>query len=210
MENLNVARTGGVMFTGLIEEIGTVTSRSGSATGAEFTVSSSLVLEDMAIGDSIAVNGVCLTVTRLEKETFSAQAVGETLSKSNLNRLQYGSRVNLERALLPTTRLGGHIVQGHVDCSGRLLERVQRDLGQELVIELPMQFSRFAAPTGSITVEGVSLTIAASHSNQIRVAVIPHTAAQTTLGELKIGQAVNLEMDVLAKYAARLLEGGSD
>jgi riboflavin synthase len=198
------------MFTGLIEEIGTVTSRSGSATGAEFTISASRVREEMAIGDSIAVNGVCLTVTRLEQESFSAQAVGETLNKSNLNGLEYGNQVNLERALLPTTRLGGHIVQGHVDCSGRLLERIQRDLGQELIIELPAQFSRFAAPTGSITIDGVSLTIAASHSNQIRVAVIPHTAAQTTLGELTIGKTVNLEMDVLAKYTARLLEGGDN
>ena len=196
------------MFTGLIEEIGSVTSRTGSATGAEFVFSCSRVLEEMEIGDSVAVNGVCLTVTRLERDSFGAQAVGETLSKSNLNRLQYGSHVNLERALLPTSRLGGHIVQGHVDCSGRLLERIQRDLGQELVIELPPQFSRFAAPTGSITVDGVSLTIAASNSNQIRVAVIPHTATRTTLGELKIGETVNLEMDVLAKYTARLLEGG--
>ncbi|MBL7032797.1 MAG: riboflavin synthase [Candidatus Delongbacteria bacterium] len=194
------------MFTGLIEEVGQVTAVSGSANGAEITIASRLVLDDLAIGDSIAVNGVCLTVISYGQDSFTAQAVAETLYKSNLAHLQYGQRVNLERALLPTTRLGGHIVQGHVDCNGRILERIQRELGQELVIELPLQFTRFAAPTGSITVDGVSLTIATSHSNQVRVAVIPHTAAQTTLGELQIGATVNLEMDVLAKYTARLLE----
>jgi len=184
------------MFTGLVEEIGRISDISGTSELSEISIEAPLVGTDLAVGDSVAVN----------PGGFTAQAVAETLRKSNLARAQRGRRVNLERALLPTTRLGGHIVQGHVDCVGRLTERIQRAGGQELIFELPPEFIRFAVPTGSITVDGVSLTIAGSWSSQVKIAIVPHTAAHTTLGELRVGGTVNLELDVLAKYTAHLLE----
>ncbi len=194
------------MFTGLVEEIGRISDISGTSELSEISIEAPLVGTDLAVGDSVAVNGVCLTVIAVNPGGFTAQAVAETLRKSNLARAQRGRRVNLERALLPTTRLGGHIVQGHVDCVGRLTERIQRAGGQELIFELPPEFIRFAVPTGSITVDGVSLTIAGSWSSQVKIAIVPHTAAHTTLGELRVGGTVNLELDVLAKYTAHLLE----
>ena len=196
------------MFTGLIEEVGRVSAIRLSAAGGELEIEAPALSSTLELGDSIAVNGVCLTVIQPGKTRFTVQAVAETLRKSNLQSLTSGSAVNLERALLPTTRLGGHLVQGHVDCTALVVEKIRRTTGFELVLEPPASFLKYAAPTGSLAVDGVSLTIAAQEGNRLRVAVIPHTSRATNLGELTPGRRVNLEMDCIAKYTEQLLRHG--
>ena len=195
------------MFTGIIEELGTVESLARQTAGARLRVRCARVLEDLKQGSSIAVNGVCLTAVELGSDSFSADLAPETLRRSNLGDLRPGSRVNLERPLLPTDRLSGHVVQGHVDGTGEFLSLEQ--VGDEnwwLKIRVPAELDRYLVFKGSIAIDGVSLTIAALERDVLGVTIIPHTYQATTLGTYKAGDRVNLECDVLAKHVEKLLE----
>jgi len=195
------------LFTGIIEELGTVESLARQTAGARLRVRCARVLEDLKKGSSIAVNGVCLTAVELDGGSFSADLAPETLRRSNLGDLRTGSRVNLERPLLPTDRLSGHIVQGHVDGTGEFLSLEQ--VGDEnwwLKIRVPAELDRYLVFKGSIAIDGVSLTIAALDRGVLGVTIIPHTYQATTLGTYKPGDRVNMEIDVLAKHVEKLLE----
>ncbi len=195
------------MFTGIIEELGTVESLARQTAGARLRVRCARVLEDLKKGSSIAENGVCLTAVELDGGSFSADLAPETLRRSNLGDLRPGSRANLERPLLPTDRLSGHIVQGHVDGTGEFLSLEQ--VGDEnwwLKIRVPAELDRYLVFKGSIAIDGVSLTIAALARDVLGVTIIPHTYQATTLGTYKPGGRVNLECDVLAKHVEKLLE----
>jgi riboflavin synthase len=194
------------MFTGIIEELGTVDEVQTRAAGARLKVRCATVMGDMTEGASIAVNGVCLTAVGLRPDSFCADMAPETLRRSNLGDLRPGSRVNLERPLLPTGRLSGHIVQGHVDGTGEFL--AMESLGDEnwwLRIRVPAELDRYLVYKGSISIDGISLTIAALESDVLSVTIIPHTYRHTTLGGYRPGARVNLECDVLAKHVERLL-----
>ena len=195
------------MFTGIVEELGTVAELVKQTAGARLRVRCTRVREDLKPGSSIAVNGVCLTAVALETDSFSADLAPETLRRSNLGDLTAGSRVNLERPLLPTDRLSGHIVQGHVDGTGEFLSL--EPVGDEnwwLKIRVPAELERYLVFKGSIAIDGISLTIASLDSVVLGVTIIPHTYEVTTLGTYKPGGRVNLECDVLAKHVEKLLE----
>lgn len=194
------------MFTGLIEEVGSVTSVQEHGGGLDITVSARVVMDDLSVGDSIAIQGVCQTVVARGQDWFRVIAVEETLSKTTFKMLAIGSPVNLERALLPTRRLGGHFVQGHVETIGRIASFEQRDSSWELWVECPEEYLRFVIPLGSIALDGISLTIARVHESQFMVAIIPHTFENTTLRYRRSGDWVNLEFDILAKFVERLLQ----
>ena len=184
------------MFTGIVEELGRVRSRDGH----RFTFEAQLVLEDAKIGDSIAVNGCCLTVVETGEGWWSADAVDETLSRTNLDMLQPGHRVNLERPVRVSDRLGGHLVQGHVDAVGEVVEPAPN-----LRVRMPRDLAKYVVEKGSITVDGCSLTVVDALDDGFTVAIIPHTAEVTTLGGRKPGDRVNLEVDLVAKYVERLV-----
>jgi riboflavin synthase len=191
------------MFTGIIEELGTV-----ETPGARLTIQCSKVLDDLAEGGSIAVNGVCLTAVSLKSGSFSADLAPETLRRSNLGELRSGMRVNLERPVTPTTRLSGHIVQGHVDGTGELL--ALDPLGDDnwwLRIHVPAGLERYLVFKGSIAIDGISLTIASLEGDELAVTIIPHTYRNTTLEGYRPGARLNLECDVLAKHVEKLLAG---
>ncbi len=199
------------MFTGIVEEIGRIKEVRETGGGRELNIAADRVLEDLKTEDSIAVGGVCLTVTQVEPSGFRVQAVSETLGKSVLGRLSRGARVNLERALRLDSRLGGHLVQGHVDCAARLERVLPAEPGVEWEIAYPEEYDRYAARTGSICLDGVSLTIAGPGKagggrGRARVALIPYTLRATTLGERRPGDMLNIEFDCLAKYLERLLQ----
>jgi riboflavin synthase len=194
------------MFTGLIEEVGSVTSVQERGGGLDITVSARVVMDDLSVGDSIAIQGVCQTVVARGQDWFRVIAVEETLSKTTFKMLATGSPVNLERALLPTRRLGGHFVQGHVETIGRIASFEQRDSSWELWVECPEEYLRYVIPLGSIALDGISLTIARVHESQFMVAIIPHTFENTTLRYRRSGDWVNLEFDILAKFVERLLQ----
>jgi len=184
------------MFTGIVEELGRVRSRD----GGRFTFAASLVVEDAKIGDSIAVNGCCLTVVEMGEGWWAADVVDETLSRTNLGRLSVGSRVNLERPVRVTDRLGGHIVQGHVDAVGQVVRPAP-----DLHVRMPSELARYVVDKGSITVDGCSLTVVHAMDDGFTVALIPHTTDVTTLGHYIEGDSVNLEVDLVAKYVERLM-----
>ena len=195
------------MFTGIIEELGAVESLSRQAAGARLQVGCARVLEDLRQGSSIAVNGVCLTAVELDRKSFSADLAPETMRRSNLGGLAPGARVNLERPLLPTDRLSGHIVQGHVDGTGEFLSL--EALGNEnwwLKIRVPEELERYLVFKGSIAIDGISLTIASLEREVLGVTIIPHTYQATTLGSYKPGSRLNLECDVVAKHVEKLLQ----
>ena len=195
------------MFTGIIEELGTVALMEAREAGSRLQVRCRSILSDLAEGSSIAVNGVCLTALAPDRDSFSADLAPETLSRSNLGDLKPGARVNLERALLPTSRLSGHIVQGHVDGTAEFLSL--EPLGNEnwwLKLRVPPELDRYLVFKGSIAIDGVSLTIAALDSDVLSVTMIPHTYQNTTLGARRPGDRLNLECDVLAKHVEKLLE----
>lgn len=194
------------MFTGLIEEIGRVKSVQRHGASLRLAIGADKVLEGVKIDDSICVSGVCLTVIAHEADAFTVQVVDETLRKTSLGNLTIGSRVNLERALRPSDRLGGHFVQGHVDGVARLVNFENQSSGKLLRLELPQPLLRYVIPQGSIALEGVSLTVARLEGNQIGIALIPHTLASTTLGEARVGDMLNVETDLLGKYIARLMQ----
>jgi riboflavin synthase len=200
------------MFTGIVEELGEVTGRDILDDAARLTIRGPLVTGDAGHGDSIAVNGVCLTVAELLPDgRFTADVMGETLSRSNLGELQVGSRVNLERAAAVNSRLGGHIVQGHVDGTGHIVARAPSEHWEVVRIEVPAAVARYVVEKGSITVDGISLTVSGLGSEPrdwFEVSLIPTTRQLTTLGSAPVGTQVNLEVDVIAKYVERLMKAG--
>ena len=193
------------MFTGLIQDVGTVRSVRPAGGSVELRLQTTLVGQ-LGLGDSLAVNGVCLTVTAAEGDVAVATAIPETLDLTNLGRLSPGDRVNLEPALRAQDRLGGHIVQGHVDGQGTLARRRQRGLSLELTVAAAADLLRYVVHKGSITIDGVSLTVAALEADAFCVALVPHTRGATTLEQLEPGARVNLEADILAKYVERMLQ----
>jgi riboflavin synthase len=196
-----------LVFTGLVEEKGALLAR--RAVGASATVHVRTSLDGLALGDSVAVDGACLTVTKLTKEGFKADVSGETLARTTLGSLPIGAPVNLERSLTLSARIGGHLVSGHVDGVCTLTSRVPEGRATCLTFEFAPALARFIAEKGSVTVNGVSLTVNAARARTFDVMIIPHTADVTSLGAIAVGQAVNLEVDLLARYVARLLEAGS-
>lgn len=194
------------MFTGIVEELGTVASIVKHDGGARINIDCSRVLTDVTLGASIAVNGCCLTVVEYTDATWAADCVTETLDRTSLGALEAGSRVNLERPVRLDDRLGGHIVQGHVDGVGTLEKRDElADGSRRLRFSVPAQLLRYIVEKGSITVDGISLTVASLTDEGFEIAVIPHTLSVTSLGTKEVGGVVNLEVDVLAKYVERLL-----
>lgn len=194
------------MFTGIVEELGVLVDKVELTDAARFTIRGPLVTADAGHGDSIAVNGVCLTVVEvLGDGEFTADVMGETLNRSSLGDVGVGSRVNLERAAIVNSRLGGHIVQGHVDGTGGVISRTPFDHWEVVRIGLPPALSRYVVEKGSITVDGVSLTVSAVGDDWFEVSLIPTTRELTTLGQAVVGDTVNLEVDIIAKYVERLL-----
>lgn len=194
------------IFTGLIIEVGRVRSANRRADGALLVIEGKKVLEGTRIGDSISINGVDLTVIEMTGDSFSADASLETLKRSTLGLLRAGSRVNLERALAVGERLGGHMVQGHVDGTGELISTAPEGNAYRMRFRFPRELGRYIAMKGSITVDGISLTVAGLGADWFEVAIIPHTWRETNLRDLKAGDRVNLEVDVLAKYVERLMQ----
>ena len=200
------------MFTGIVEELGEVTGRDALADAARLTIRGPVVTGDAGHGDSIAVNGVCLTVVEvLPDGQFKADVMAETLNRSTLGDLHVGNRVNLERAAAVNSRLGGHIVQGHVDGTGEVVARAPSEHWEVVRIQVPAEVARYVVEKGSITVDGISLTVSglgAEPRDWFEVSLIPTTRELTTLGTAPVGSQVNLEVDVIAKYVERLLALG--
>ncbi|MEV5203809.1 riboflavin synthase [Streptomyces sp. NPDC053720] len=193
------------MFTGIVEELGEVTAVEKLADASRFRLRGRVVTEGAKHGDSIAVNGVCLTVVELGDGEFTADVMAETLDRSSLGALDTGSRVNLERPMAVGGRLGGHIVQGHVDGTGHIVERRISENWEIVKVSLPAHLSRYVVEKGSITVDGVSLTVVDAGTDYFTISLIPTTLALTTLGLKEPGDPVNLEVDIIAKYVERLL-----
>ncbi|MCX5389498.1 riboflavin synthase [Streptomyces sp. NBC_00094] len=193
------------MFTGIVEELGEVVAVEQLEDASRFRLRGPLVTEDARHGDSIAVNGVCLTVVEFGDGEFTADVMAETLKRSSLGALEAGSRVNLERPMAVGDRLGGHIVQGHVDGTGTILDRTPSEHWELVKVGLPAHLSRYVVEKGSITVDGVSLTVVEVADDWFTISLIPTTLALTTLGIKQSGAPVNLEVDVIAKYVERLL-----
>lgn len=193
------------MFTGIIEELGTVVAIDPLGDSARLSIRGVTVTSDAAHGDSISVNGVCLTVVDNADGVFTADVMGESLDRSTLGSLTAGSAVNLERAATMATRLGGHIVQGHVDGVGAVLSRESGDQWETVTFSLPPQLARYVVEKGSITVDGISLTVMAITDDTFSVGLIPTTLKLTTLGAKTVGEQVNLEVDIMAKYVEKLL-----
>lgn len=191
------------MFTGIVEELGTVKKLDRSGEKIRIMVGAKLVLEDVKLGDSIATNGVCLTVTSFGKDFFTADMMASTALKSGLDKLGPGSRVNLERALMPTSRLGGHILQGHIDCVGLIHDIQPKDSGYLMEVEVEPDFYPLMVDQGSIGLNGVSLTIHRVTEKGPMVSLIPETLARTNLMQLKKGMSITVEFDILGKYVQR-------
>ncbi len=196
------------MFTGLIEEVGRIRSVSQRGKTADINIGASSVLESVALGDSIAVNGVCLTVTAFGDDSFTVQAVTETLKRSTLGLAKSGDPVNLERSLKLGDRLGGHIVQGHVDGVGKIVSVRGNADNIDIAIAPEPQLERYIAEKGSITIDGISLTVTYSRPGEFGVTIIAHTLEETTLSGAKAGKRVNLEIDVIARYIEKLMSSG--
>jgi riboflavin synthase len=193
------------MFTGLIEELGAVRCIEAVNAGTRMQISAPQCAGDVRVGDSVAVNGCCLTVYAKDGERLVFDLLRETVERTNLNRLQDGSRVNLERALRADARLGGHFVQGHIDCTAAIISFEQRGADYRLELELPRDFAQYIARKGSIAIDGISLTVAEILPQSFAVWIIPHTKQHTNLHSARAGDLVNLEFDVLAKYVERML-----
>jgi riboflavin synthase len=193
------------MFTGIVEELGTVERVVDQGDAVRLTVRAATVLEDTGLGDSIAVNGCCLTVAERTDDTWTADVMQETLDKTSLRGVSPGDRVNLERAVTAHKRLGGHIVQGHVDGVGTIVSRRPSEHWEVVEIAMPPAFAKYLVDKGSITVDGVSLTVVEAGEDRFTVSLIPETLARTTLGFRKPGDRVNLETDVIAKHVEKLV-----
>jgi riboflavin synthase len=194
------------MFTGLVEEVGTIQAIKAAGPGIRLTVKTTVVAKDTALGDSIAVSGCCLTVVKKARGLLTFDAGQETLSRTNFSRLAKGSRVNLERSLSLGDRLGGHLVTGHIDATGTLIKSREDGSWSSFTFRIPPRTARQLAPKGSVAVDGVSLTLVTVDNDRFSVALIPHTLSVTTLGRIKVGDVVNVETDLLAKYVERQLE----
>lgn len=194
------------MFTGIVEELGKVADLKISPDSAQLTLEGSKVLEGTQIGDSISVNGVCLTVVKLQGNLFTVDIMAETLNKTNLKLCSRGSRVNLERALQLSTRLGGHLVSGHVDGVGTIQRITPAGIAKLFELKTSSSLLKYVLPKGSIAIDGISLTVVDILSQGFSVSLIPHTRQETTLGFKGVGDTVNLETDLIGKYVARLLE----
>ncbi len=193
------------MFTGIVEEVGTIKNIKRGQHSAILTIQAKTVLEETRLGDSIAVNGICLTVTRLFPDGFSADVMHETLNRSSLARLTEGSMVNLERAMAANGRFGGHIVAGHVDGVGHIANIRKDDTAVWYTVHAGPEILRYVVEKGSVTIDGISLTVAAVDGDGFSVSTIPHTVAQTNLNQRRRGDSVNLETDVVGKYIEKLL-----
>ena len=198
------------MFTGLIEEIGEIKSIAKGAKSARITIKATKIMGGVELGDSISTNGVCLTVTEFNKNSFSVDVMAETIRSSNLGKLKPGSYVNLERALRASDRLGGHIVSGHIDGIGTIVELCIEDNATWVSVETSKDILKYIVHKGSIAIDGISLTVAYVNENIFKVSIIPHTKGETTLVNKKIGDVVNLESDMMAKYVEKLLIYGND
>ncbi|WP_373942413.1 riboflavin synthase [Vibrio chagasii] len=196
------------MFTGIVEAVGTLSAITPRGEDITVTVNvGKLDMADVQLGDSIATNGVCLTVVEFNDHSYSADLSLETLNKTGFVDYQAGDKVNLEKAMLPTTRFGGHIVSGHVDGVGEIVERNQVGRAIEFWVEMPAEISKYVAQKGSITVDGISLTVNDLRKNAFKLTIVPHTSSETTIDQFHVGRKVNLEVDVLARYMERLLQG---
>ena len=196
------------MFTGIVEEVGRIITADRKGNSARLKIEAEKVLEDIKIGDSIAVNGICLTVTSFGKNYFTADVMHETLQRSSLGALSAGSAVNLERAMPANGRFGGHIVSGHIDGTGRIASTRRDDVAVWYDIEAPEAITRYVVEKGSIAIDGVSLTVARVSENGFSISMIPHTADVTALGRKRAGDIVNLECDIVGKYVEKLLSSG--
>ena len=194
------------MFTGIVEELGVVEALEDQGDAVRLTVRGPHVTVDARLGDSISVNGVCLTVVTNKSGVFSADVMLQTLAMSSLGAVRVGDPVNLERAVTPATRLGGHIVQGHVDGTGTVVRRTPSEHWEVVEISLPADLERYLVPKGSITVDGISLTVVDVDAESFTVSLIPETLARTTLGFKQAGDLVNLEVDVIAKYVEKMVK----
>ena len=194
------------MFTGLIEEIGEIKSIQKGSKSARITIKATKIVEGTKVGDSINTNGVCLTVTELDKNSFCVDVMAETIRSSNLGKLKPGSTVNLERALRANDRLGGHIVSGHIDGIGTIIELFKEDNATWVSVETTVDMLKYIVHKGSITIDGISLTVAYVDDKIFKVSIIPHTKGETTLVLKNIGDEVNLENDMMAKYVEKILK----
>ena len=197
------------MFTGIVEEIGTVRSVRAGTSGAVLDISASKIIPGIKLGDSISVNGVCLTVTPGAGH-FTADVMPESLRRTSLGSLVAGSKVNLERAMECGGRFGGHIVSGHVDACGRVETLTKEGIAVLMTVSVPHNLLKYIAEKGSVTLDGTSLTVVSAGSGSFKVSLIPHTLSSTTLGLLRVGSPVNVEVDMLARYVERLLDFGKD
>ncbi|GAB4374083.1 MAG: riboflavin synthase [Calditrichia bacterium] len=197
------------MFTGIIEEIGQVTKLERIAGGIRLEISADTVLEDLQVGDSICIDGACQTVVKKSADGFTVEAVGETLQKTTLGSIIPGHRVNLERPLTLQSRLGGHLVQGHVNAAAPITQLFSRGENYFLEIRIPSELEKYCIPEGSIAIDGISLTIAQLQNRNVGISIIPHTYKNTTLQYKKIGDKVNVEVDVIARYVEKLLKGSN-
>jgi len=193
------------MFTGIIEEVGKIKGITSNTEGKEFHIESKKVINDLNIGDSITIDGACLTVTAQTKEYFSVQAVEETLIKTTLKGVKVGSSVNLERAMLATDRFGGHFVQGHVDGIAKIISFQRSGKAATLKFKIPDEIVKYVVPKGSITLNGISLTAAEVNGSIVTVSLIPFTLENTNLGQKKAGDSLNIEVDLLVKYVENFL-----
>ena len=198
------------MFTGIVEELGKIQKIETRSSGMRFTISAKLVMDDLNIGDSISINGVCLTVTEKKEKEFSLDLVPETLNKSNLGELIEGNYVNLERAMQASDRFGGHILQGHVETLGVILDKQQQEDNAVISVGLDPEWMRYCIPKGSIALDGISLTIANLEANIVEISLIPHTLENTTLGLKSKSDTLNIETDIIGKYVERLLSFDAD
>ncbi len=195
------------IFTGIIEELGTINNIEHGTNSSRINVQASQVLGDVKIGDSIAINGVCLTVTTFDTSHFVADVMAETLAKTNLNELNPGKQVNLERAVRLGDRMGGHLVQGHVDGVGKIIGQEKLDIATIFRIKAPPEVMAYIVKKGSVAIDGISLTVVEVTADSFTVSLIPHTAAMTTLGFKKPGDTVNLETDIIGRYIEKLIMG---
>ena len=193
------------MFTGLIEEVGQVQSIRTAGMATQLQLSAPAITADLRAGDSVAVNGCCLTATKIHEASLTFDLLEETLARTNLRALSAGSAVNLERALSAAGRLGGHFVQGHIDATARILSFTRTGADYRLEVDLPTEFARYVAVKGSVALNGVSLTIAELRAASLVVWIIPHTREQTNLGTLQPNDLLNVEFDIIAKYVERML-----
>lgn len=199
------------MFTGIIESIGTVASVQPKSGDIQLTLNvGKLDMSDVKLGDSIAVNGVCLTVTQFDAKHFSADVSVESLARTSLANLAPGAHVNLEKAVTPSTRLGGHLVSGHVDGLAQIRDIEQAGRAWQYWLEAPTELAKYIAEKGSLTIDGISLTVNAVEQNRFRLTIIPHTRDETTLQYRNVGDKVNLEVDQIARYLERLMQAGSE